>query len=167
MIFGAIGLVVVSVAGLAIASGLAVGVYERRHEFAAMQAIGARRRRLRRLIVTELLPIAAFGIGGGLVIGALGARGIIGSFEASNSIDIGVVGSYRVTLDRLVDLVGARSSSSGGERIEAMAAAKAARAEAASAAVAASDSSAASLSSWFGERRQEARASTLLPSPDV
>ena len=32
--------VVVSVAGLAVASGLAVGVHERRHEFAALQAIG-------------------------------------------------------------------------------------------------------------------------------
>ena len=93
-IFGAIAAIVVGVAGLAVMSSMTVNLFERRHEFAAMQAIGARRRRLRRLIVTELLPIALVGLGGGLVIGALGARGIIGSFESSNSIDIGVVDAY-------------------------------------------------------------------------
>ncbi len=93
-IFGAIAAIVVGVAGLAVMSSMTVNLFERRHEFAAMQAIGARRARLRRLIVTELLPIAVVGIGGGLLIGALGARGIIGSFEASNSIDIGVVDAY-------------------------------------------------------------------------
>jgi len=90
-IFGAIAVIVVGVAGLAVMSSLTVNLFERRHEFAAMQAIGARRSRLRRLIVTELAPVAAVGITGGLLIGALGARGIIGSFEASNAIDIGVV----------------------------------------------------------------------------
>jgi putative ABC transport system permease protein len=90
-IFGAIGVIVAGVAALAVLSSMTVNLFERRHEFAAMQAIGARRRRLRRLIVTELLPVAVVGIAGGLVLGALGARGIIASFEASNAIDIGVV----------------------------------------------------------------------------
>ena len=37
------------------------------------------------------MPIALVGIAGGLALGALGNRGIIGSFERSNVIDIGVV----------------------------------------------------------------------------
>jgi putative ABC transport system permease protein len=89
-IFGAIGVIVAGVAALAVLSSMTVNLFERRHEFAAMQALGARRRRLRRLIVTELLPVGAAGVVGGLALGALGARGIIASFEASNAIDIGV-----------------------------------------------------------------------------
>jgi putative ABC transport system permease protein len=56
-----------------------------------MQALGARRRRLRGLLIRELLPLGAAGLVGGLALGALGTRGIIGSFEASNAVDIGVV----------------------------------------------------------------------------
>jgi putative ABC transport system permease protein len=91
LIFGAIGVIVAGVAALAVMSSMTVSLYERRHELAALQAIGARRRRLRGLIVRELVPIAALGVAGGLALGALGNRGIIASFEASNSIDIGVV----------------------------------------------------------------------------
>ena len=90
-IFGAIGVVVAGVAALAVVSSMTVSLYERRHELATLQAIGARRRRLRGLLVRELVPIGLVGIAGGVALGALGTRGIIGSFEASNAVDIGVV----------------------------------------------------------------------------
>jgi FtsX-like permease family len=91
MVFGAIGVIVAGVAALAVISSMTVSLYERRHELAALQAIGARRRRLRGLLVRELVPIGLLGVAGGLALGALGTRGIIGSFEASNAVDIGVV----------------------------------------------------------------------------
>lgn len=91
MIFGAIGVIVAGVVGLAVLSSMTVSLFERRHELAAMQAIGARRRRLRGLLIRELLPIGVVGLVGGLALGAVGTRGIIGSFEASNAVDIGVV----------------------------------------------------------------------------
>jgi putative ABC transport system permease protein len=90
-IFGAIGVVVAGVAALAVISSMTVSLYERRHEFAALQALGARRRRLRGLLVRELLPVGLVGLVLGIGAGALGTRGIIGSFEASNAVDIGVV----------------------------------------------------------------------------
>lgn len=90
-IFGAIGVIVGGVAALAVMSSMTVSLYERRHELAALQAIGARKRRLRGLVIRELVPIASLGIVGGLGLGALGNRGIIASFESSNAIDIGVV----------------------------------------------------------------------------
>ena len=91
LIFGAIGLIVAGVAALAVVSSMTVSLYERRHEFAALQALGARKRRLRGLILRELLPVATLGIAGGLLLGDAGTRGIIASFESSNAIDIGVV----------------------------------------------------------------------------
>ena len=90
LIFGAIGVIVAGVAALAVLSTMTVNLFERRHELAALQAIGARRRRLRGLLARELAPVGAAGIALGLVLGGLGTRGIIGSFEASNAIDIGV-----------------------------------------------------------------------------
>ena len=90
-IFGAIGVIVAGVAALAVLSSMTVSLFERRHELAAMQALGARRRRLRGLLIRELVPLGAAGLVGGLALGALGTRGIIGSFEASNAVDIGVV----------------------------------------------------------------------------
>ncbi len=93
-IFTAIGVVVVAVAGLAVAAGLGVNVYERRHEFAALQAIGGRRRHVFRVVVAELLPITAGGVLAGLVAGYFGARAIIASFEASNAIEIGFVFAF-------------------------------------------------------------------------
>ena len=90
-IFGAIGVIVAGVAALAVLSSMTVSLFERRHELAAMQALGARRRRLRGLLIRELLPLGAAGLVGGLALGALGTRGIIGSFESSNAVDIGVV----------------------------------------------------------------------------
>ncbi|MBG7603252.1 MAG: ABC transporter permease [Actinobacteria bacterium] len=89
MIFGAIGFVVVSVAGLAVASGLAVNVYERRHEFAALQAVGGRKRHVFRVVSAELIPMAVLGIGFGLIAGYFGGKAIMGSFEASNAVEIG------------------------------------------------------------------------------
>ncbi len=89
MIFTAIGAIVVAVAGLAVASGLAVGVYERRHEFAAMRAVGGRRRHIFRVVVAELLPLGTLGIGAGLVAGWFGGAAIMESFEASNAVEIG------------------------------------------------------------------------------
>ncbi len=90
-IFGAIGVIVAGVASLAVLSSMTVSLFERRHELAAMQALGARRRRLRGLLIRELLPLGVLGVVGGLALGALGTRGIIMSFEASNAVDIGVV----------------------------------------------------------------------------
>lgn len=91
MIFGAIGVIVAGVAALAVMSSMLVSLFERRHELAALQSLGARRRRLRGLLIRELLPLGAVGTALGLGLGALGTRGIIGSFESSNAVDIGVV----------------------------------------------------------------------------
>jgi putative ABC transport system permease protein len=95
LIFGAIAAIVTAVAALAVVSTMSVNLYERRHEFAAVQAIGGARRTVRGLIARELLPLGVLGIGVGLGAGYLGTRGIIGSFEASNSIDIGTVFATR------------------------------------------------------------------------
>ena len=109
MIFGAIGVIVAGVAGLAVMSSMIVSLFERRHELAAMQALGASRRRLRLLLVRELAVLGALGLAGGLALGALGTRGIIGSFESSNAVDIGVVDAIGavpfITVGTLVGLV--------------------------------------------------------------
>lgn len=91
LIFTAIGLVIVSVAGLAVASGLAVNVYERRHELAALQAIGGRRRHVMRVVLAELGPIAIAGVALGVALGYVGALGLIGAFEAADAVEIGLV----------------------------------------------------------------------------
>lgn len=90
LIFGAIGVIVAGVAALAVLSTMTVDLFERRHELAALQAVGARRRRLRGLLTRELLPVGAVGTVIGIGLGGLGARGIIGSFEQADGIDIGV-----------------------------------------------------------------------------
>jgi putative ABC transport system permease protein len=91
LIFTAIGLVIVSVAGLAVASGLAVNVYERRHELAALQAIGGRRRHVMRVVLAELGPIAVVGVVAGVALGYVGALGLVGAFEAADAVEIGLV----------------------------------------------------------------------------
>ncbi len=91
LIFSAIGLVIVSVAGLAVASGLAVNVYERRHELAALQAIGGRRRHVMRVVLAELGPIAVVGVVLGVALGYVGAIGLIGAFESADAVEIGMV----------------------------------------------------------------------------
>ena len=90
-IFTALGAIVVGVALLAVASTMTVNLFERRHEFAALQAIGARRRQLRGLIARELFPLAVAGASLGVLAGWAGTAGIIASFEASNAVDIGHV----------------------------------------------------------------------------
>ena len=91
VIFGAIGVIVAGVAALAVMSSMIVSLFERRHELATLQALGARRRLLRALLVRELVPLGLAGLAVGLPLGALGSRAIIGSFESSNAVDIGVV----------------------------------------------------------------------------
>ncbi len=91
LIFGAIGLVVVTVAGLAVASGLAVNVYERRHEFAAIRAIGGRSRQVMHVVSAELLPLAALGVFAGVALGYVGGLAIMQSFERADAVDIGFV----------------------------------------------------------------------------
>jgi putative ABC transport system permease protein len=89
LIFGAIGLVVAAVAGLAVASSLAVNVYERRHEFAAVRAIGGRSRAVMQIVSAELLPLAALGVLAGVALGYLGAWAIMDSFERADAVEIG------------------------------------------------------------------------------
>lgn len=89
-IFGAIGAVVAGVAALAVASSMGVSLFERRHELAALQAIGARRRKVRGVVLRELVPVGLVGTATGVAAGAYGADLIIGSFEAGDGIDIGV-----------------------------------------------------------------------------
>ena len=91
LVFGAIGLVVVTVAGLAVASGLAVNVYERRHEFAAIRAIGGRSRQVMHVVIAELLPLAAVGVLVGVAGGYFGGLAIMQSFERADAVDIGFV----------------------------------------------------------------------------
>ncbi len=87
-IFAAIGLIVAGVATLAVVSNLSVNLFERRHELAAMQAIGARRSYLRGLVARELAPLAVLGVLVGLMAGWLGTLAIVDSFEAFNAVDI-------------------------------------------------------------------------------
>jgi putative ABC transport system permease protein len=89
-IFGAIGAIVAGVAALAVASSMGVSLFERRHELAALQAIGARRRKVRGVVLRELVPVGLAGTAIGVAAGAYGADLIIGSFEAGDGIDIGV-----------------------------------------------------------------------------
>jgi len=90
LIFTAVGMVIVSVAGLAVASGLAVNVYERRHELAALQAIGGRRRHVMRVVLAELLPLVVGGVVLGVGLGYAGAAALVGAFEAGDAVEIGL-----------------------------------------------------------------------------
>jgi putative ABC transport system permease protein len=90
LVFTAVGLVIVSVAGLAVASGLAVNVHERRHELAALQAIGGRRRHVMRVVVAELGPLAIAGVALGVALGYAGAAALVAAFEAGDAVEIGL-----------------------------------------------------------------------------
>jgi putative ABC transport system permease protein len=89
LVFGAIGLVVVAVAGLSVSSALAVNVFERRHELAAVRALGGRSRHVLRLVGAELVPLAVIGVVAGVAFGYVGARAIISSFERADAVEIG------------------------------------------------------------------------------
>ncbi|MCP3936040.1 MAG: FtsX-like permease family protein, partial [Actinomycetia bacterium] len=90
-VFWTIGLIVVGVALLGVSSAMAVNLYERRHELAVFQAIGGRKAQLRRVLVTELVPLAVVGSALGVVAGWYGAIAIIGFFETVNAVEIGTV----------------------------------------------------------------------------
>ena len=113
MIFGAIGIVVAGVAAVAVVSSMTVSLFQRRHELAAMQALGARRRRLRGVVTREMVPVGVVGLALGLGLGALGTRAIIASFESSNAVDIGVVDAVgalpAIVVATLVGLADART----------------------------------------------------------
>ncbi len=87
-LFSAVGAIVMAVATLSVASTMAVQLYERRHEIAAMQAIGSTRAVLRRLVTLELVPLTATGLVVGTVAGWLGARAVIESFAEANAVDL-------------------------------------------------------------------------------
>lgn len=107
LIFGAIGVIVVSVAGLAVASGVAVNVFERRHELAAIRAIGGRSRDVMRIVSAELLPLAAAGLGVGVLAGYLGSSAIMRSFENADAVEIGLVfASSAIPVAAVVVVVG-------------------------------------------------------------
>ena len=113
LIFGAVGVIVVSVAGLAVASGVAVNVFERRHELAAIRAIGGRSRDVMRIVSAELLPLAAAGLGVGVVAGHLGSSAIVRSFENADAVEIGLVfASSVIPVAAVVVVVGCLAISS-------------------------------------------------------
>jgi putative ABC transport system permease protein len=91
LIFGAIGVIVVSVAGLAVASAVAVNVFERRHELGAIRAIGGRSRDVLRVVSGELLPLAFAGLVVGVFAGYVGSDAIMRSFENADAVEIGLV----------------------------------------------------------------------------
>jgi putative ABC transport system permease protein len=88
-IFWAIGAVVIGVSLLGVSSSLAVNIYERRHEMAALVALGGRKGHLRLLLLSELVPLARIGTALGTFAGWHCARFIIGFFESSNAVEIG------------------------------------------------------------------------------
>jgi hypothetical protein len=88
-IFAAIGSIVIAIAALGVASTVAMNLYERRAEFAAMQASGARRSDLRRMIALELGALALIGWIVGSVLGGVGASAIMDFFATANAIELG------------------------------------------------------------------------------
>jgi putative ABC transport system permease protein len=95
-LFIAIGAVVVGVSMLGVSSAMAVNLWERRQELAAFQALGADRSRVRRLLVTELVPLALVASAAGAVAGWFGAQAIIASFESADAVEIGTVFAARM-----------------------------------------------------------------------
>ena len=88
-IFWTIGAVVIGVSLLGVSSALAVSLHERRHELAALVALGGRKAHLRRLLVGELVPLTVIAAAVGAIAGWYGAVGIIGFFESANAVEIG------------------------------------------------------------------------------
>ena len=90
-IFVAIGAVVAGVATIGVVSTVGLGLHERRRELAVVRALGGRRSRVRRLVVTELVPLAAFGWAFGLVLGWAASWAIMLFFETSSGVELGHV----------------------------------------------------------------------------
>lgn len=88
-IFAAIGTIVVAIAALGVASTVSMSLYERRAEFAAMQASGARRGDVRRMIALELAVVGLVGWVTGSVLGGLGASAIMDFFATANAVELG------------------------------------------------------------------------------
>ncbi len=88
-IFGAIGVIVVSISLIGTGSTVAMNLWERRREIATLQAVGARRGDVRRVLGRELLAIGATGWVAGTLAGIAGASAIMGFFASSNAIDLG------------------------------------------------------------------------------
>ncbi|MGI9616234.1 MAG: ABC transporter permease [Acidimicrobiales bacterium] len=88
-VFGAIGTIVVAISALGVASTVSMSLYERRAEFAAMQASGARRRNVRRMVAIELGALALVGWVVGSVLGGLGASAIMDFFATANAVELG------------------------------------------------------------------------------
>ncbi|MGI9625033.1 MAG: ABC transporter permease [Acidimicrobiales bacterium] len=104
-IFGVIGLIVAGVAALGVMSLMAVSLHERRHEVAAMAAIGARRSDVRRVLLFELVPLALVGAAVGVAGGWFGAQAIISAFEASSAVEIGTTFASVAVLPAVVGAV--------------------------------------------------------------
>ncbi len=88
-IFAAIGLIVVVIAALGASSTVAMNLFERRAEVAAVQATGAQRQDVRRLLRYEVAALAIAGWAVGVVAGALGARLIMDAFATTNAVELG------------------------------------------------------------------------------
>lgn len=91
VIFAAIAAIVAVVSALSVSSTMAVNLHERRGELATVQALGGRRRDLRRLVRQESLALGAIGVTVGIAAGWWGNGAIIGFFEAANAVEIGTV----------------------------------------------------------------------------
>jgi putative ABC transport system permease protein len=93
-VFAVIGTIVVAIAALGVASTVAMNLYERRTEFATLQASGARRSDVRRMIAIELGALATVGWVIGSIAGGLGASAIMGFFETVNAVELGFTMSW-------------------------------------------------------------------------
>ncbi|MEM7096412.1 MAG: ABC transporter permease [Actinomycetota bacterium] len=88
-IFAAIGIIVVAIAALGTTSTVAMSLYERRAEFATVQALGGGRRSIAGLVATELTPLAVVGVATGTVAGVAGAAAIMNFFATANAVELG------------------------------------------------------------------------------
>ncbi len=88
-IFWAIGVIVVSVSALGVATTVSMGLFERRHELAVLRATGARGRHVAAVIAAELAGLALVGWIVGAVAGNAGAEAIVGFFATSNAVELG------------------------------------------------------------------------------
>lgn len=88
-VFVAIGIVVAGVATVGAVTTVGVSGYERRRELAVVRALGARRAGIRRVLLSEVGPLALVGWAVGLVAGSLAAQGIMAFFQVSSGVALG------------------------------------------------------------------------------